>query len=620
MADSDSDTPTIDAIFVVRFDTRQGNVLEWSNSTPGIQLTGVEYSALPSGLHTTPQDVIYFQLEGCVGVAVFKNAPADREEHRGARMISVGVLVKPSADTGRCGQVWRHIDFLKSRAGHHVIEGSETADLSDYFTTHKTPASTARPSSSSSTKRDSYRAMSRRRISRSFTLSEPVQALQPGSGGMLEHSDADEIPLSHPSHQFLQLVESFGPSVYTLWKSALSRKRILIYTPPPIESTCLAVYNICLMATIPSGEISLAQTRSNERLQPLFCVGIHDIDHMSSLRGGFVACTTEKLFLFKLHLFDLIVDLSASSRNAVAYPSPKEAHPRLSIVKEIGTEYALEATEPYMADHRRYFALMQQLARYQRRQDWMQKRLVEEISEAEANRDGGDGDARTLENPDHHRDGSSGSTARRQGSRSISSTGGFNMSDTLGMMLTGGWWWWYGSDDAEAEDYEPLIPNKSVPGQVQQDGEEQRRSGARIQVLQMQTSGSSSTEAIRCFHNLTRTVLLEMSRLIAFKTTAAIFDDPTEFSFSSERRSADETTTASVSSTSAGALPPLQLSRHDVQQLGLDPSREGKFVEELSQIYFNADVRVQEGLLRGWIQSFGGCCSTHTASCCYLCG
>lgn len=44
------------------------------------------------------------------------------------------------------------------------------------------------------------------------------------------------------------------------------------------------------MATIPSGELPLAQSRSNERLQPLFCVGIHDIDHMSSLRGGFVAC------------------------------------------------------------------------------------------------------------------------------------------------------------------------------------------------------------------------------------------------------------------------------------------------------------------------------------------
>lgn len=201
--------------------------------------------------------------------------------------------------------------------------------------------------------------------------------------------------------------------------------------------------------------------------------------------------------MFKLHLFDLVVDLSASSGRT--YRSPKEAHPRLSIVKEVGREYALEVTEPFMADHLRYFALMQQLARYQRRQDWMQKRLVEEISEAEANRDGSSGvDARTLEDLDHQRDGSSGGGGRRQGSgSSSSSTGGFNMSDTLGMMLTGGWWWWYGSDDAEAEDYEPLIPNKSVPGQGQQDGDDQRRNGTRIQVLQMQTSGSSSTEAIR---------------------------------------------------------------------------------------------------------------------------
>ncbi|KAG0202429.1 hypothetical protein BGX33_009715 [Mortierella sp. NVP41] len=613
MTDSDSDIPTIDAIFVVRFDTRQGNVLEWSDSTSGIQLDGVEYSALPSGLHSTPQDVIYFQLEGCVGVAVYKNTPADRDEHRGARMIAVGVLVKPSAETGRCGQVWRHIDFLKSRAGHHVLEGSDTTDLVDYFATHKTPTPAPRPSSSSSSKRDSYRAMNRRRVSRSFTLSEPVHALQSAAGGMSDSTDADEIPVSHPSHHFLQLVESLGPSVYTLWKAALTRKRILIYTPPPIESTCLTVYNICLMATIPSGELPLAQTRSSERLQPLFCVGIHDIDHMTSLRGGFVACTTDKLFLYKPHLFDVLVDLSAASGSAVAYTSPKETRPSLSIVKEIKGQLALEATEPHLVDRRRYFALMQQLARYQRRQDWMQKRLIEEISETEAGREGGD--ARTLEDHDNHRE-------RHGRQASGLSGGGFNMSDTLGMMLTGGWWWWYGSDEEE-EDYEPLIPNKSVPGQVQglsQDGEDQRRGGARLQVLQMHTSGSSSTEAIRCFHNLTRTVLSELNRLIAFKTTAAIFEDADTFSDNAEeeesRRRRLLREEGATTDAAAAAPPPLQLSRHDIQQLGLDPSREGPFVEELSQIYFNADVRVHQDGIGAWLQSLA-CCSNHT--CCHLC-
>ncbi|KAF9093864.1 hypothetical protein BGX29_009775 [Mortierella sp. GBA35] len=519
MTDSDSDIPTIDAIFVVRFDTRQGNVLEWSDST-----------------------------SGCVGVAVYKNTPADRDEHRGARMIAVGVLVKPSAETGRCGQVWRHIDFLKSRAGHHVLEGSDTTDLVDYFATHKTPTPAPRPSSSSSSKRDSYRAMNRRRVSRSFTLSEPVHALQSAAGGMSDSTDADEIP-----------------------------------------------------------------TRSSERLQPLFCVGIHDIDHMTSLRGGFVACTTDKLFLYKPHLFDVLVDLSAASGSAVAYTSPKETRPSLSIVKEIKGQLALEATEPHLVDHRRYFALMQQLARYQRRQDWMQKRLIEEISETEAGREGGD--TRTLEDHDNHRE-------RHGRQASGLSGGGFNMSDTLGMMLTGGWWWWYGSDEEE-EDYEPLIPNKSVPGQVQglsQDGEDQRRGGARLQVLQMHTSGSSSTEAIRCFHNLTRTVLSELNRLIAFKTTAAIFEDADTFSDNAEeeesRRRRLLREEGATTDAAAAAPPPLQLSRHDIQQLGLDPSREGPFVEELSQIYFNADVRVHQDGIGAWLQSLA-CCSNHT--CCHLC-
>ncbi|KAF9949106.1 hypothetical protein BGZ65_007597 [Modicella reniformis] len=113
MNDNEVDIPTIDAIFIARFDTRQGNVLEWSDSVPGIQLRGVEFSALPSGLHNINQDVIYFHLEGCIGVAIFAHVPSSNAEHRGAQMISVGVLVKPSADTGRCGQVWRHVEFLK---------------------------------------------------------------------------------------------------------------------------------------------------------------------------------------------------------------------------------------------------------------------------------------------------------------------------------------------------------------------------------------------------------------------------------------------------------------------------------------------------------------------------
>jgi len=129
---------------------------------------------------------------------------------------------------------------------------------------------------------------------------------------------------------------------------------------------------------------------------------------------------------------------------------------------------------------------------------------------------------------------------------------------------------------------------------------------------------------------LTRTVLSEMGHLIAFKETAAIFEDDTETTLRSASRGATVEENSShrhhrqhsrqmsrdASAAVASAAPPLLLlGRHDVQQLGLDPSSEGPFVEELSQIYFNADVRVQ-GSYGAWLQSLV-CCSNHT--CCYLC-
>ncbi|KAF8925501.1 hypothetical protein BGZ58_000747 [Dissophora ornata] len=431
MTDSDIDIPAIDAIFVVRFDTRLGNVLECSKSVPGIQLHGVEFSALPSGLHNCSQDVIYFHLEGCIGVSVFANVPSSSLEHRGAQMVSVGVLVKPSADTGRCGQVWRHVAFLKSQAKHHAVQDSEPTDLDDYFERHKTLHPATGPSSSSTSKRDSYRAHITRRISRSFTLSEPVHAFLHSSTGRQEFSETDDIPPSHPSHHFLRLVQTMGPSVYSLWKAALLKKRILIYTPLPIEAACL------------SG-------------------------------------TTDKLFLSKPQLYDVLVDLSAAS-------NPRIQHTRRTLQGYEGEDF-----HPNAMDNRRYFTLLQQLGKYRRRQEWMQRRLyAEAASSGIVDEDEESGEPVSMERPE---------ISKASDSVMHPTATGFNMSDTLGKMLTGGWWWWYGGDDndAESEDFEPLIPRGTIQNEEHESPDGDRPlSGARLQVLQTQTSSSSDTEAIR---------------------------------------------------------------------------------------------------------------------------
>ncbi|KAI7830472.1 hypothetical protein BC939DRAFT_499596 [Gamsiella multidivaricata] len=583
MAESDIDIPTIDAVFLVRFDTRRGNILEWSDSTPGIQLNGIEFSALPSGLHNSSQDVIYFQLEGCIGVSVYANVPSSNVEHRGAQMASVGILVKPSADTGRCGQVWRHVQFLKGQARHHATNDSDTTELAAYFARHKTPLHAAGPSTSSS-KRDAYRARNIRRISRSFTLSEPIPAITQSQNGRHEVTQTDDIPASHPSHHFLRLVQALGPSIYILWKAALLRKRILIYTPPPIESACLFVYNVCLMATVPFGTSVISQSKSNEKIQPLFCVGIHDIDHMEALRGGYVACTTDKLFLFKSQLYDVLVDLSAPTTKAI-YATPSSAHPLIQIVKSTGK--GLEQTEchPNAADNRRYFILLQELGRFRRRQEWMQRRLYAEAASSGSYTDPGETeDASELHEPELP-------TIDSTAGMPVS---GFNMSDTLRKMLTGGWWWWYGGEDSEEDGLESLLPRATVPEQEHESQDENGPlSGARLQVIHTQASGSSDTEAIRFFHNLTSILFMDLGQLIAFKETAAIFEEAESVSIIAEEDASRR---------------PVEISRQDMRQLGLDPFKDCDFVHELGRLYFGSEVQLDDSGFSVWCCNLSSCC------------
>ncbi|RUS27378.1 hypothetical protein BC938DRAFT_483336 [Jimgerdemannia flammicorona] len=59
----------------------------------------------------------FFAKQPHFGVSVFENAPiaaeANGAQERGARMRAVGVVVVPTPESGRCGQVWRHVEWLR---------------------------------------------------------------------------------------------------------------------------------------------------------------------------------------------------------------------------------------------------------------------------------------------------------------------------------------------------------------------------------------------------------------------------------------------------------------------------------------------------------------------------
>ena len=46
------------------------------------------------------------------------------------------------------------------------------------------------------------------------------------------------LQITHPAGCFSQFLQYFGVSVFVLWRMALLKKRILLYSPPPIGVVC----------------------------------------------------------------------------------------------------------------------------------------------------------------------------------------------------------------------------------------------------------------------------------------------------------------------------------------------------------------------------------------------
>jgi len=135
---------------------------------------------------------------------------------------------------------------------------------------------------------------------------------------------------------FPDLITTFGPLIFVLYRAALCRKRILFLSPVPVERTChfgslpssrswlMVVYNTSVLATIPPSVSDLLVNEPN-RLRTLFSVGVSDIPMLERLSSasqtdpvidssevqeqGWVACTTDAVLALKPHLYDILIIL-----------------------------------------------------------------------------------------------------------------------------------------------------------------------------------------------------------------------------------------------------------------------------------------------------------------------
>ena len=268
----------------------------------------------------------YFTKDDYQGVCVFRRRRTSEDGHRGFRLSSLGILLAKSPRP----RPWQHVASLKRLVSsiYAALDDRDTLEPTDddwdlardYFEQRKVrqPQHDNGPSSSSSRNWEGW-------------------ALE------LQGSRSDCAPTIHLPH----LLRILGPSSLTLYKHILGRRRILVITLPPVEAACI----LCQVAADTCYEeqvselVSTANSdgyedndqprrlkgKSTAGVKVLGMVTLNDLDKLafeSKSGRGWIACTTDSIFLDKPSYYDLLIDLrnaTPNTRPAFYIPKPVEA-------------------------------------------------------------------------------------------------------------------------------------------------------------------------------------------------------------------------------------------------------------------------------------------------------
>ncbi|RPD53578.1 hypothetical protein L226DRAFT_509969 [Lentinus tigrinus ALCF2SS1-7] len=306
------------AIFHASFHRTKGNIIDWSlKASEDLDLSNVEFSCLPSGLHLIERDVVYFTKDDHQGVCVFRRRRTSEDGHRGFRLSSLGILLAKSPRA----RPWQHVAALKELV-NTIYNSMEDRDTLEPLESDWDPA----------------RAFFEERKVRDDGSSSTWE----GWGPELEGPRSDCAPTTHLPH----LLRILGPSSLTLYKHILGRRRVLVITRPPVEAACI----LCQVAADTCYEEQVSELvsgydsdesddepprrlkgKSAAAVKVLGMVTLNDLDKLefeSKSGRGWIACTTDSIFLDKPSYYDLLIDLRSTTPNTrPAFYVPKPIEP-----------------------------------------------------------------------------------------------------------------------------------------------------------------------------------------------------------------------------------------------------------------------------------------------------
>ncbi len=293
----------------------------------------------------------YFTKDDYQGVCVFRRRRTSEDGHRGFRLSSLGVLLAKSPRP----RPWQHVASLKR------LVSSMYAALDDRATLEPTD-------NDWDLAREFFEQRKVRQPHDDNNTSSSTPRNWETWATELQGSRSDCAPIIHLPH----LLRILGPSSLTLYKHILGRRRVLVITLPPVEAACI----LCQVAADTCYEeqvselVSIADSdgyddddqprqlkgKSTAGVKVLGMVTLNDLDKLAfenKSGRGWIACTTDSIFLDKPSYYDLLIDLRNATPNtrpafyipkAVEHPSGRGISYRLSSVRFTWSDVRLVRT------------------------------------------------------------------------------------------------------------------------------------------------------------------------------------------------------------------------------------------------------------------------------------
>lgn len=289
--DTYCNTPKVECLFVAKFDVKEGYKMIWSKSANNINTEGLEYKALPSGIHEFEATTIYLshKVQGKLlyGLSRFRQLNLNETSNTDrdlVRMYSIGILLQPLKRAH-----WKPNEFANVGWEHlDTIDETLNLFLKDEKLAH-------------------------------------IEALYDKlTGNQLEFRKSTPNPmLNHPLSRLPTVLSMVGPLIFPMYKAGLLRKRIMIFNHPSrggdliqepnnrdhAMSGALA-YLISLISVVPKDVQFKPNDESVLFSQPLYTVGLHDLDQ--GLGDNFIATTCDEILKYQKNLYDVGVIMPAS--------------------------------------------------------------------------------------------------------------------------------------------------------------------------------------------------------------------------------------------------------------------------------------------------------------------